>query len=118
MMILAAFALSAAPAPVDLGPFMDEPVAADALEAHISCLGQAAFDRSSDTRGVQVVAAEVVASCAATAASLRTALIEVYGRKPDLGPGEAPVEAAEIYVADLDARVIQTINEIRNRRID
>ncbi len=117
MIHLALYLITAtASAPADLSPFMDEPVAARAFEAHVSCLGRAGSDRSEDRREAGAVTAEIIQSCATTAASLRAAMIDVYDRRPALRGGESAQEAADSYLAGFDVRVAEIISEMRKSK--
>jgi hypothetical protein len=115
MILVAAFLAVADPAPLSLQPFMDEDVAARAMEEHLNCLGGGAFERRGDMRDVKDVAADIVTACRAGAAKLRAALEDVYRRKPKLlSAGQTPETAADYYVNRMNSSVELVI--IQNRK--
>jgi hypothetical protein len=117
MIALAAFVLAAEPEPLSLEPFMDEEVAAHAFEVQVTCLGTEAFNRRNDTRDSKAVAADVVSACSANEATLRSALADVYRRKPSLVQGgQTADEAAADYVSQMDSRMVSVIEEGREHK--
>ena len=117
MMVLAALLLAADPAPLNLQPFADEQAAGRALEEHLYCLANHAFERRNENGDVTALAGQIIAACIAEAASLRAALTDVYARKPQLLPaGTAPAQAAEFYVNEMNGRVEGLIQEGRRHR--
>ena len=116
-MILAAFLLAAAPDYGSLEPFSDEERAAHAYEAHIYCLAEATMQHKDDVRDADVVATEIVKACAEKQSALRSALVDVYSRKPELiGDGKSAAEAADFYVSGAIGRVEEVIREFRTKK--
>jgi predicted TPR repeat methyltransferase len=114
MILIALFLAAADPAPLSIDPFMDEPTAAKALEAHLTCLAHDAFERRDDSRDPRLVAADAVNACRNQAHRLSVSLAEVYSRKPNLLPaGKTPEQAADAYVAQMNDRTELVIKEGR-----
>src|SRR5689334_24110525 len=115
MILLGAILLANDPSPLSIDPFMDESAAAHAFEQQISCLGEQAFELRNDERPPKEVAADVERACETGAKELRTALADVYRRKPSLLPtGTTPEKAADAYLATMNGRIEFAIQAGRN----
>jgi hypothetical protein len=115
--IAAAMLLALGEPPLSLDPFMDETVAASAMEANLECVARGAFDRKADGREAKVIALEIINLCSGRASALRSALVDVYRRKPVLvPPGKTPEVAAEIYAKKFNDSAEAVVLESRKHR--
>jgi hypothetical protein len=116
-MIIAAFLLAAAPPYGALEPFSDEESAAHAYEAQIYCLAEGTMQHKDDVRDAHVLATEIVEACAEKQSALRSALVDVYSRKPALiGDSKNAAEAADFYVNGAMAQVEEAIRKFRTKK--
>ena len=116
MIVFAALLALSAP-PLSLASFTDEKVAASAMEANLDCLARGAFDRKADRREVKVIASEIINLCSGRASALRSALIDVYRRKPELlPPTKTPEMAAETYVKQINDSTEPVVLESRKHQ--
>ena len=116
-MILLAFLLGAAPAPLSSEPFMDEEVAAHTFEQQLNCVAGQTLAHSKDGRASKDVAADVVKACNESAKNLQSALADVYSRKPALVPaGQTAEQAAATYVNEMNNRVELVVEDGRKHK--
>jgi hypothetical protein len=115
--IFAAFLLAAAPSYGSLEPFTDEETAAHAYEAQVYCLAQGTMQHKDDAEDVRVVAAEIVNACGDQLSALRSALMDVYSRKPALiGDSKNAADAADFYVSGAVTRVEDAIRQFKTKK--
>ncbi|NNC72348.1 MAG: hypothetical protein HKN78_05665 [Sphingomonadaceae bacterium] len=113
-MIFSALLLLAGAPPLNLEWFADEEVGALALEEHMMCIANYAFERRNDDRESAHVANEVAAECADQTRALTNALIDIFNRNPQfVSPGQDAESAARDAVDHASRSVEQMIAERR-----
>jgi hypothetical protein len=116
-MILLAFLVGTAPAPLSREPFIGEEVAANAFEQQLNCVAGQTLARSKDRRSAKDVASDIVNACNENAQNLQSALTDVYRRKPTLLPaGQTAEQAAATYVEEMNNRVELLVEDGRKHK--